>query len=218
MRLEVRRRYDDGREDGFEDGRAEGYEAGRAEGCEEGKAEGLHMGRIEGLASGRLAGFDEGRQTGYEDGFKDGYERGRKDERVHALEAFDKFMDKGADQRSVTSVVSTLDTNMRRLSSQLNEQFRTKEIVFTDGWREFATFLRLNRAILDLRLRSIFGRPLRAPSLFRSLLPFLYQCGYIASPDSRHLCPSFALNLPILRLDKTHAHDRCLHAVRSALI
>ena len=76
------------------------------EGFEEGKAEGLDHGRTEGLASGRLAGFDEGRQIGYEDGFKDGYERGRKDEHVRAMEAFDKFMDKDADEGSATSVVS----------------------------------------------------------------------------------------------------------------
>lgn len=103
MRLEVRRRYEDGREDGFEDGRAEGYEAGRAEGFEEGKAEGMHAGRTEGLASGRLTGFDEGRQVGYSEGLKEGYERGRKEERTHALEAFDKFMDRELDKDSVTT-------------------------------------------------------------------------------------------------------------------
>ena len=93
MRLEVRRRYDDGRDDGFEDGRSEGYEAGYAEGLEEGKAEGFHAGRTEGVASGRLAGFEEGKQVGFDEGFKEGYERGRREERAHALEAFDKFLD-----------------------------------------------------------------------------------------------------------------------------
>ncbi|KAH9943683.1 hypothetical protein B0H21DRAFT_865662 [Amylocystis lapponica] len=39
-RLEVRRRYNDGREDGFEDGCAQGYEAGHTEGLEAGRAEG----------------------------------------------------------------------------------------------------------------------------------------------------------------------------------
>ncbi len=94
IRVEMRRRYEDGREDGFEDGRAEGYESGRAEGYEEGKAEGIHTGRTEGLASGRLRGFEEGKQVGREEGFKEGYELGRKEERANALEAFDRFMDK----------------------------------------------------------------------------------------------------------------------------
>ncbi|KAH9937960.1 hypothetical protein B0H21DRAFT_833405 [Amylocystis lapponica] len=39
-RLEVRRRYNDGREDSFEDGCAQGYEAGHTEGLEAGRAEG----------------------------------------------------------------------------------------------------------------------------------------------------------------------------------
>ncbi|KAI0700872.1 hypothetical protein BC835DRAFT_1265667, partial [Cytidiella melzeri] len=98
MRIEVRRRYEDGREDGFEDGRAEGYEAGRAEGYEEGKAEGMHSGRTEGLASGRLSGFDEGRQAGYADGYKEGYEVGHREERTNAIAAFDRFMDKEMDR------------------------------------------------------------------------------------------------------------------------
>ncbi|KAI0093346.1 hypothetical protein BDY19DRAFT_1053815 [Irpex rosettiformis] len=108
MRIEVRRRYEDGREDGFEDGRAEGYESGRAEGYEEGKAEGLHAGRTEGLAAGRLRGFDEGREVGHNDGFKEGYERGRKEERASALVAFDRFMadkemDREIDEQSDTT-------------------------------------------------------------------------------------------------------------------
>ncbi|THG98654.1 hypothetical protein EW026_g3555 [Hermanssonia centrifuga] len=103
MRIEVRRRYEDGREDGFEDGRAEGYETGRTEGLEEGRAEGLHAGRTEGHAAGRLAGFDEGRQVGYDEGFREGYTQGKKEERAHALEAFDKFIDGHMDKDSVAS-------------------------------------------------------------------------------------------------------------------
>lgn len=103
MRLEIRRRYDDGREDGFEDGRAEGYEAGYGEGLEEGKEEGLHAGRTEGLASGRLIGFEEGKQVGFDEGFKEGYERGRREERVQAMEAFDKFLDAEKDRDSYVS-------------------------------------------------------------------------------------------------------------------
>lgn len=110
IRIEIRRRYEDGREDGFEDGRAEGYESGRAEGYEEGKAEGMHSGRTEGLASGRLRGFDEGKEVGYHEGFDVGYEQGRKEERARALEAFDKFVDKEIDremdEQSDTTAVS----------------------------------------------------------------------------------------------------------------
>ncbi|EKM54106.1 uncharacterized protein PHACADRAFT_257721 [Phanerochaete carnosa HHB-10118-sp] len=108
MRLEIRRRYDDGRDDGFDDGRAEGYEAGYTEGLEEGKDEGLHAGRTEGVASGRLIGFEEGKQVGFDDGFKEGYERGRREERVHAMEAFDKFLDAEKDRDSYVSSVSFL--------------------------------------------------------------------------------------------------------------
>ncbi|GJE95899.1 hypothetical protein PsYK624_120900 [Phanerochaete sordida] len=87
MRLEIRRRYDDGRDDGFEDGRAEGYEAGYAEGLEEGKAEGYHAGQTDGDRSGRLIGFEEGRQVDLDEGVKEGYERRIREERVHAMEA-----------------------------------------------------------------------------------------------------------------------------------
>lgn len=104
MKLEVRRHYDNGREDGFEDGRSEGYETGYAEGFEEGREEGVHAGRTEGNASGRLSGFDEGKQVGFHEGYKEGYEQGRKDEHAHALEAFDKFMDEDVDRDSFISV------------------------------------------------------------------------------------------------------------------
>ncbi|KAF7797932.1 hypothetical protein EIP86_009139 [Pleurotus ostreatoroseus] len=97
MRVEIRRRYEEGRGDGYEDGRADGYEAGRQAGLEEGKAEGMHAGRTEGLASGRLAGFDEGRQVGYEEGYDEGYSRGRHEERAKALAGFEKFVQQDLD-------------------------------------------------------------------------------------------------------------------------
>ncbi|KIP08453.1 hypothetical protein PHLGIDRAFT_126975 [Phlebiopsis gigantea 11061_1 CR5-6] len=103
MRIEARRRYQTGREDGYEDGRSEGYEAGRAEGLEEGKEEGYYLGKNEGLDSGRLAGFEEGKQVGIKEGWKKGYEEGRRDEHKHALEAFDKFMDGEMDRESFIS-------------------------------------------------------------------------------------------------------------------
>ncbi|KAM5543279.1 hypothetical protein V8D89_003153 [Ganoderma adspersum] len=84
-RLEVRRRYSDGRDEGFEDGRAEGYEAGRHDGYEDG--------RDEGFSTGRIAGFEEGKKAGYKDGFQTGYTQGRKEERAKALEAFDQFIE-----------------------------------------------------------------------------------------------------------------------------
>ncbi|RPD54070.1 hypothetical protein L227DRAFT_512340, partial [Lentinus tigrinus ALCF2SS1-6] len=92
-RLEVRRRYSDGRDDGFEDGRAEGYEAGRQDGYEEGRDVGYETGRTEGFNAGRLTGFEEGRKASYAEGYEAGYAKGRKEERVRALEAFDRFIE-----------------------------------------------------------------------------------------------------------------------------
>lgn len=104
-RMEVRRRFTDGRDEGFESGRAEGYEAGRQDGYEEGRDEGYEAGRMEGYNAGRLTGFDEGRKAGYEEGRKAGYQegfdtghaQGRKEERVRALEAFDRFIESEMD-------------------------------------------------------------------------------------------------------------------------
>ncbi|KAI0688729.1 hypothetical protein C8T65DRAFT_673984 [Cerioporus squamosus] len=92
-RLEVRRRYSDGRDDGFEDGRAEGYEAGRQDGYEEGRDVGYETGRTEGFNAGRLTGFEEGRKAAYSEGYEAGYAKGRKEERARALEAFDRFIE-----------------------------------------------------------------------------------------------------------------------------
>ncbi|RDX45657.1 hypothetical protein OH76DRAFT_1357416, partial [Lentinus brumalis] len=92
-RLEVRRRYSDGRDDGFEDGRAEGYEAGRQDGYEEGRDAGHEAGRTEGFNAGRLTGFEEGRMASYSEGYEAGYAKGRKEERARALEAFDRFIE-----------------------------------------------------------------------------------------------------------------------------
>ena len=92
-RLEVRRRYSDGRDDGFEDGRAEGYEAGRQDGYEEGRDVGYETGRTEGFNAGRLTGFEEGRKASYAEGYEAGHAKGRKEERVRALEAFDRFIE-----------------------------------------------------------------------------------------------------------------------------
>ncbi|THH26705.1 hypothetical protein EUX98_g7483 [Antrodiella citrinella] len=91
-KINVMRRYNDGREDGFEDGRAEGYEAGHAEGYEEGHEAGTSEGRTEGYNAGRLAGFEEGKNVGWQEGFEEGLERGRKEAREEALRAFDKFV------------------------------------------------------------------------------------------------------------------------------
>ncbi|TCD62801.1 hypothetical protein EIP91_006394 [Steccherinum ochraceum] len=91
-KINVMRRYNDGREDGFEDGRAEGYETGHAEGYEEGHEAGTSEGRTEGYNAGRLAGFEEGKNVGWQEGFEEGLERGRKEAREEALRAFDKFV------------------------------------------------------------------------------------------------------------------------------
>ena len=53
-----------------------------------------------------VLGFEEGKQVGFDDGFKEGYERGRREERVHAMEAFDKFLDAEKDRDSYVSSVS----------------------------------------------------------------------------------------------------------------
>lgn len=105
-RMEVVRRYKDGRDDGYEDGKAEGYETGHAEGYDEGHADGLETGRAEGQNAGRLAGFEEGKTVGYREGYDEGLEKGRKEERANALRAFDKFIDKELERRSMTSTSS----------------------------------------------------------------------------------------------------------------
>ncbi|TBU41440.1 hypothetical protein BD309DRAFT_981860 [Dichomitus squalens] len=98
-RLEVRRRYSDGRDEGFEDGRAEGYEAGHEDGYEQGRNEGYENGRSEGFDAGRLAGFEEGKKAAYSDGFQAGYAQGKKEERARALDAFDRFIESEMDHR-----------------------------------------------------------------------------------------------------------------------
>ena len=108
-RLEVRRRYTDGRDEGFEDGRAEGYEAGHHEGYEEGRDEGFNM--------GRMAGFEEGKKAGYKDGFQTGYTQGRKEERAKALEAFDRFIETEMDHRP-RSRASDTQYEVRTLPTQ----------------------------------------------------------------------------------------------------
>lgn len=119
MRVEIRRRYDEGRDDGYEDGRADGYEAGRQAGVEEGKAEGMHAGRTEGLASGRLAGFDEGRQVGYDEGYEEGYSRGRKDERAKAMEGLQKFVEQDLDGEYSTDVSDIPDDSLPPFSKDV---------------------------------------------------------------------------------------------------
>jgi len=121
--LEARRRYNDGREDGFEDGRAEGYEAGQAEGFEAGRAEGYATGRQEGFNAGRLAGFEEGRKVGWSEGYQEGVGQGRKEERVHAIEAFDKFMDSEVGRQSIISLTTEDERTQRwvEATSQLSE-------------------------------------------------------------------------------------------------
>ncbi|KAI0790837.1 hypothetical protein C8Q75DRAFT_806216 [Abortiporus biennis] len=101
-RLEIIRRYNDGREDGYEDGRGEGYETGRNEGYEEGHSVGYEQGRNEGYNAGRLAGFEEGKNIGWSEGYEEGLEQGRKEEREQALRAFDKFMDSEFEKPSRT--------------------------------------------------------------------------------------------------------------------
>ncbi|KAI0940456.1 hypothetical protein AcW1_003646 [Taiwanofungus camphoratus] len=122
-RFEVRRRYNDGREDGFEDGRAEGFEAGHSEGFESGRTEGYAVGRSEGHHAGRLIGFEEGRKVGWAEGLAEGIERGRKEERAHALDAFDKFMDS---EISRNSAITTSDEDRTQrwveVTSQVGEQ------------------------------------------------------------------------------------------------
>lgn len=76
--LRMRRQFDDGREEGWDAGRAEGF----AEGRDDGFAEGMKAGRAEGVAEGR--------------------EQGRKEERVHALEAFDRFLAMEMDEEDET--------------------------------------------------------------------------------------------------------------------
>lgn len=103
--LELMRRYNDGRDDGFEDGRNEGYDAGHTEGFDEGHEEGYAEGRQEGYNAGRLAGFEEGKNVGWSEGFQEGLDRGRKEERENALRAFDKFVAAEFENKSVSSYV-----------------------------------------------------------------------------------------------------------------
>jgi len=112
-KVNVMRRYNDGREDGFEDGRAEGYEAGHAEGFEEGHEAGASEGRTEGYNAGRLAGFEEGKNVGWQEGFEEGLERGRKEAREEALRAFDKFVASEFEHRP-TSFVSDVESEEDR--------------------------------------------------------------------------------------------------------
>ncbi|CCL99868.1 uncharacterized protein FIBRA_01893 [Fibroporia radiculosa] len=126
-RLEVRRRYNDGREDGFEDGRAEGFEAGHSEGFDEGRAEGYAAGRSDGHSAGRRIGFDEGRKVGLEDGYAEGFEEGRKEERKRALDAFDKFMDSEAGRQSFISVTTDTTRTQRWVEATSRVQEREPE-------------------------------------------------------------------------------------------
>ncbi|OBZ67193.1 hypothetical protein A0H81_12877 [Grifola frondosa] len=119
--LEVRRRYNDGRDDGYEDGRAEGFEAGYAEGLEAGKEEGIEAGRSEGYSAGRLTGFDEGKKAGWSEGYNEGMEQGRKEERARALEAFDKFIDSELDRRSVNTYYTEDERTQRWVEKQMKE-------------------------------------------------------------------------------------------------
>lgn len=111
-RSEVVRRYNDGREDGYEDGKNEGYEAGHAEGYDEGHTDGFTKGRQEGHNAGRFSGYEEGKKVGYDEGYAEGLERGRKEERENALRAFDKFIDRELEKRSMTSLSSVRTDNM----------------------------------------------------------------------------------------------------------
>ena len=118
-RLEATRRYNDGREDGFEDGRAEGFEQGHAEGFEEGRTEGYASGRSEGYNAGRLIGFEEGRKVGWNEGYDEGLQTGRKQEREHALNAFDKFMDSEVGRDTLRESVITMTTVSRHISTRV---------------------------------------------------------------------------------------------------
>lgn len=122
--LEMRRKYNDGREDGFEDGRAEGYENGHAEGFETGRSEGYASGRTEGYNAGRLVGFEEGRKVGWSEGYADGLKQGRREERVHAIEAFDKFMDSEERRQSVLTVTTTTDDDRTQRWVEATSQLR----------------------------------------------------------------------------------------------
>ncbi|TBU55615.1 hypothetical protein BD310DRAFT_825354, partial [Dichomitus squalens] len=110
-RLEVRRRYSDGRDEGFEDGRAEGYEAGHEDGYEQGRNEGYENGRSEGFDAGRLAGFEEGKKAAYSDGFQAGYAQGKKEERARALDAFDRFIESEMDHRRPRDSMTEYEVN-----------------------------------------------------------------------------------------------------------
>ncbi|EED83037.1 predicted protein, partial [Postia placenta Mad-698-R] len=76
-----------------EEGREEGRMLEMRQGFETGRSEGYASGRTEGYNAGRLVGFEEGRKVGWSEGYADGLKQGRREERVHAIEAFDKFMD-----------------------------------------------------------------------------------------------------------------------------
>ncbi|KAI1791350.1 hypothetical protein LXA43DRAFT_889442, partial [Ganoderma leucocontextum] len=127
-RLEVRRRYSDGRDEGFEDGRAEGYEAGHQDGYEAGQQEGYEQGRDEGLSAGRIAGFEEGRKAGHADGLQVGYSQGRKEERAKALEAFDRFIENEMGHRPRDNVTEYEEDRTKRWVEATRKTWREHDL------------------------------------------------------------------------------------------